>query len=236
MYSRSMDLLSINITVEQFVTPVLLSLRVSLISLVLVFICATLTARWMARASFRGKAAVETILMLPLVLPPTVIGFLLMILFGNNSIVGDFIEWVFNDSIIFTWYAAVIASTVVAFPLMYQSAKAGFLNVDRDIENAAKVDGANSIQVFIRITIPLSYTSLITGALLSFARALGEFGATLMIAGNIPGRTQTLPTAIYVALQSGNMMLAWTWVVTIIVISFFMLMFIRLQAGQEARY
>lgn len=190
----------------------------------------------MARASFRGKAAVETILMLPLVLPPTVIGFLLMILFGNNSIVGDFIEWVFNDSIIFTWYAAVIASTVVAFPLMYQSAKAGFLNVDRDIENAAKVDGANSIQVFIRITIPLSYTSLITGALLSFARALGEFGATLMIAGNIPGRTQTLPTAIYVALQSGNMMLAWTWVVTIIVISFFMLMFIRLQAGQEARY
>ncbi len=230
-----MDLLFNNMTFEEFFTPVLLSLRVSLISLILVFLCATLIARWMARASFKGKIVVETILMLPLVLPPTVVGFLLIIIFGNNSFIGDFIEWVFNDTIIFTWYAAVIASTAVAFPLMYQSAKAGFLNIDRDIENAAKVDGANSFQVFVKITVPLSSAALITGALLSFARALGEFGATLMIAGNIPGRTQTLPTAIYVALQSGNMTLAWTWVITIIVISFFMLMFIRVKAEQGDR-
>lgn len=230
-----MDLLFNNMTFEEFFTPVLLSLRVSLISLILVFLCATLIARWMTRASFKGKIVVETILMLPLVLPPTVVGFLLIIIFGNNSFIGDFIEWVFNDTIIFTWYAAVIASTAVAFPLMYQSAKAGFLNIDRDIENAAKVDGANSFQVFVKITVPLSSAALITGALLSFARALGEFGATLMIAGNIPGRTQTLPTAIYVALQSGNMTLAWTWVITIIVISFFMLMFIRVKAEQGDR-
>lgn len=226
-----MDLLFSNITFEEYLTPVFLSLRVSLISLILVFLCATIIARWMARASFKGKIVVETILMLPLVLPPTVVGFLLIIIFGNNSFIGDFIEWVFNDSVIFTWYAAVLASTVVAFPLMYQSAKAGFLNIDRDIENAAKVDGANSFQTFMKVTIPLSSTALITGALLSFARALGEFGATLMIAGNIPGRTQTLPTAIYVALQSGNMTLAWIWVITIIVISFFMLMFICTKAG-----
>ncbi|MBN6206661.1 molybdate ABC transporter permease subunit [Ralstonia pickettii] len=230
-----MVLLFSNITADQFLTPVLLSLKVSLISLFFVFILATLIARWMARASFKGKIVVETIMMLPLVLPPTVVGFLLIIIFGNNSFIGDFIEWLFNDSIIFTWYAAVLASTVVAFPLMYQSAKAGFLNIDRDIENAAKVDGANSFQVFMKITIPLSSTALITGVLLSFARALGEFGATLMIAGNIPGRTQTLPTAIYVALQSGNMTLAWIWVITIIVISFFMLMFIRTKEGQGDR-
>lgn len=228
-----MVLASINITVDAFLAPVLLSLRVSLISLLIVFVLAIWMARWMTRTSFKGKIVVETIFMLPLVLPPTVVGFLLIIIFGNNSFIGDVMKWIFQDSVIFTWYAAVIASTVVAFPLMYQSAKSGFLNVDPDIENAAKLDGANKFQVFTRITIPLSSTALITGVLLSFARALGEFGATLMIAGNIPGRTQTLPTAIYAALQSGNMTLAWIWVITIIVISFMMLLFIRVKAGQE---
>lgn len=226
-----MVLLFSNLTVEQFLTPVLLSLRVALIALIIVFVLAVLAAHFMARAIFRGKILVETILMLPLVLPPTVVGFLLIIIFGNNSFIGDLYQQLFTDSIMFTWYSAVIASTVVAFPLMYQSAKAGFLNVDEDIENAARVDGANSLQTFLRITLPLSGTALITGALLSFARAIGEFGATLMIAGNIPGRTQTMPTAIYTALQSGNMALAWAWVITIVVISFLMLMFIRVKAN-----
>lgn len=225
-----MALLFSNITIDAFLTPVLLSLRVSIISLVIVFILAIGIARWMSRARFKGKIAIETILMLPLVLPPTVVGFLLIVIFGNDSFIGELIDWVFKDTIIFTWYAAVIASTVVAFPLMYQSAKTGFLNVDSDIENAASVDGANKFQVFMKITIPLSANALITGAILSFARALGEFGATLMIAGNIPGRTQTLPTAIYVALQSGNMTLAWAWVIAIIIISFTMLMFVRTKA------
>lgn len=225
-----MALLFSNITVDAFLTPVLLSLRVSIISLVIVFILAIGIARWMARERFKGKTAIETIFMLPLVLPPTVVGFLLIVIFGNNSFIGELIDWVFKDTIIFTWYAAVVASTVVAFPLMYQSAKTGFLNVDSDIENAASVDGANKFQVFMTITLPLSTNALITGALLSFARALGEFGATLMIAGNIPGRTQTLPTAIYVALQSGNMTLAWAWVIAIIIISFMMLMFVRKKA------
>lgn len=226
-----MVLLFSNLTAEQFLTPVLLSLRVALIALIIVFVLAVLAARFMARAIFRGKILVETILMLPLVLPPTVVGFLLIIIFGNNSFIGDLYQQLFTDSIMFTWYSAVIASTVVAFPLMYQSAKAGFLNVDEDIENAARVDGANSLQTFLRVTLPLSGTALITGALLSFARAIGEFGATLMIAGNIPGRTQTMPTAIYTALQSGNMALAWAWVITIVVISFLMLMFIRVKAN-----
>ncbi|AKG72852.1 molybdate ABC transporter permease subunit [Salinicoccus halodurans] len=226
-----MVLLFSNLTVEQFLTPVLLSLRVALIALIIVFVLAVLAAHFMARAIFRGKILVETILMLPLVLPPTVVGFLLIIIFGNNSFIGDLYQQLFTDSIMFTWYSAVIASTVVAFPLMYQSAKAGFLNVDEDIENAARVDGANSLQTFLRVTLPLSGTALITGALLSFARAIGEFGATLMIAGNIPGRTQTMPTAIYTALQSGNMALAWAWVITIVVISFLMLMFIRVKAN-----
>lgn len=220
-----------NITITKFLTPVLLSLRVALIALVIVFVSATIIAKMMVHADFKGKIIIETILMLPLVLPPTVVGFLLIILFGSNGFAGELVNFIFNETVMFTWYGAVIASTVVAFPLMYQSAKSGFLGVDKDIENAAKVDGAGRFQVFTKITIPLASTSLITGALLSFARAIGEFGATLMIAGNIPGRTQTLPTAIYVAIQSNNMTLAWAWVIVIIVISFVMLWFIRTKAN-----
>ena len=208
-------------------TPVLLSLRVAAIALVLSFIFGTLAAQFMTQKQFKGKVILETIIMLPIVLPPTVVGFILIVIFGNNSIVGELTEWLFSSSIIFTWYGAVLASTVVAFPLMYQAAKTGFLSIDKDIEDAARVDGANNFQVFMKITLPMSVIPLITGAILSFARAIGEFGATLMIAGNIPGRTQTLPTAIYVALQSGNMTLAWLWVVTIIIISFVMLLFVR---------
>lgn len=220
------------VTTSEFLTPVLLSLQVASIALIYSFVLGTLMARFMTKVEFKGKVILETIMMLPIVLPPTVVGFILIVIFGNNSFVGDFIEWLFGSSIIFTWYAAVLASTVVAFPLMYQSAKTGFLSIDKDIEEAAKVDGASDFRIFMKITMPLAAVSLITGAILSFARALGEFGATLMIAGNIPGRTQTLPTAIYVALQSGNMNLAWLWVITIIGISFIMLLFVRTKAKE----
>ena len=123
----------------------------------------------------------------------------------------------------FTWWAAVIASSVVAFPLMYQSAKTGFLSIDPGAEEAARVDGANEWMVFLYVTLPLSIKTLITGLILSFARALGEFGATLMFAGNLPGKTQTAPTAIYVAIESGNMEAAWLWVIAMAGISFFLL-------------
>lgn len=167
--------------------------------------------------------------MLPLVLPPTVVGFILIIIFGKHSVIGRAIEQIFHQSVIFTWWAAVIASAIVAFPLMYQSAKTGFAAVDSDIEGAAKVDGAGRWQVFTRISVPLAFPSLLTGSILSLARALGEFGATLMFAGNIPGVTQTLPTAIYVAMDSGNETLAWVWVICIMIISFLMLFFIQLK-------
>jgi molybdate transport system permease protein len=117
-----------------------------------------------------------------------------------------------------------MASTVVAFPLMYQSAKTGFQSVNKGIEDAARVDGANEFLVFFKVTLPLSYKAIIAGIILSFARALGEFGATLMFAGNIPGKTQTAPTAIYVALESGNTNEAWILVSCMIIISFIMLL------------
>lgn len=128
----------------------------------------------------------------------------------------------------FTWWAAVIASSVVAFPLMYQSAKTGFASVDEDIENAARVDGAKEWQVFLFISVPLALKAIISGGILSITRALGEFGATLMFAGNLPGRTQTTPLAIYMAIDSGNMSLAWLWVISMIGISFIMLLTVHL--------
>ncbi len=182
----------------------------------------------MANRKFKGKALVETVFLLPLVLPPSVVGFLLIVIFGRNSLIGQLIEKLFEQPVMFTWWAAVIAAAVVAFPLMYQSSKAGFEAVDKDIEGAARVDGANEWKVFTIISIPLALKAIISGAILSFARALGEFGATLMFAGNIPGKTQTIPTAIYVAIDSGNMELAWLWVMSMIGISFLMLICVHL--------
>lgn len=209
---------------SDFWTPVKLSLEIASISVVPVFLLGLLFARFMARKQFFGKTAAETLLILPLVLPPTVVGFLLIILFGINSPIGRIVESLFGSTIMFTWWAAVIAASVVAFPLMYQSAKTGFLQIDQGAEEAARVDGANEWKVFWYVTLPLSSRSLVTGGILSFTRALGEFGATLMFAGNLPGKTQTAPTAIYMAIESGNLNTAWLWVIVMVAISFLLLL------------
>ncbi len=207
----------------EFWSPVQLSLTVASVSLIFVIITGVFVSRIMFQSSFKGKTIIETALLLPIVLPPTVVGFLLIMIFGMASPVGQFIEQLFKQPVMFTWWAAVIASTVVAFPLMYQSCKTGFLTVDSEIEDAARVDGAGEWEVFLLIALPLSRKAIISGSILAFARALGEFGATLMFAGNIPGKTQTLPTAIYVAFESGNSSLAWGWVLLMILLSYGML-------------
>ncbi|KWW17446.1 molybdenum ABC transporter permease [Peribacillus simplex] len=208
---------------EGFWSPVQLSIQVAGLAGIIVFIVGIILARIMARKKFRGKVLLETLFLLPLVLPPSVVGFLLIVVFGKNGLPGKIIETIFNQPLMFTWCAAVIASAVVAFPLMYQSAKTGFEDIDEEIEHAAMVDGAGQLRLFLFVSLPLAAKSIVTGTILSFARALGEFGATLMFAGNIPGQTQTIPTAIYIAMDSGNMTLAWLWVAIIIAISFMML-------------
>ncbi|TVY05705.1 molybdate ABC transporter permease subunit [Paenibacillus cremeus] len=208
----------------EFWTPIWLSLQVALLSSIVVAVLGVGAAWWMNRWSFRGKTLLETAFMLPLVLPPTVVGFVLLVLLGRKSWIGRGIEWLFSAPIIFSWWAAVVASIIVAFPLVYQTMKVGFTSVDRDLEGAARAMGATEWQVFAYITLPLTYRALISAFILGFARGLGEFGATLMIAGNIPGKTQTIPTAIYVAVDSGNSALAWAWSGSLIVISFLMLL------------
>lgn len=215
--------------IQEFLTPVQLSIKIIMISGIAVIILGTLVGRMLSLKNFKGKVIIETILMLPLVLPPSVVGFLLLIVLGKKSVIGEVIELVFRQSIIFTWWSAVLASTIVAFPLMYQSAKIGFQGIDHEIEDAARVFGANEWQVFFLISLPLASKAIVSGSVLSIARGLGEFGATLMVAGNIPGKTQTVPTAIYLAIDAGNMKLAWLWVLLMVILSFIMLLIVHLK-------
>lgn len=213
-----------------FAYPILLSLKVAVVSSVFVLLIGGLAAWGMSRRNFRGKTLLETTFLLPLVLPPTVVGFILLVLLGKQSWIGYLMESFFNQSIIFTWGAAVIASIVVAFPLVYQTMKTGFSSVNKDLEDAGRSTGANEWQVLRYITLPLAWRSVTTAFILGFARGLGEFGATLMIAGNIPHKTQTLPTAIYIAVESGDQTLAWCWAGAIIIISFGLMFFANRKA------
>jgi len=185
-------------------SPVALSLRVSLIAVALVSLGGTLLARALARREFWGKPGLEALIILPMVLPPTVTGYGLLLLLGRRGPVGRVLDSLFGVQLVFSWWAAVVAAAVVSFPLMYQSAKAAFCSVDPDLEQAARTLGKSEASIFWHITLPLAYPGLLAGLVLSFARCLGEFGATLMVAGNIPGRTQTIPTAIYFAVESGD--------------------------------
>ncbi|NLM21413.1 MAG: molybdate ABC transporter permease subunit [Peptococcaceae bacterium] len=185
-------------------TPIILSLKVAITAVFFVVLSGIPLAGLMARRDFPGKDVLEALFTLPLVLPPSVVGFILLWLFGKNGPLGQFLAHTFNVSVVFHLSGAVIAAAVVSFPLMYQSVKAAVESVDRTLENAARTLGSGEIRVFFTITLPLAWPGIVSGFILSFARSLGEFGATLMIAGNIPGKTQTMPIAIYMASESGD--------------------------------
>ncbi len=197
--------------------PLWLSLKIASISSLIVFVVGTFLARWLSRRHFRGKNLLESAILLPMVLPPTVVGFGLLYIFGKNGVLGKWLQALFDIQLVFTWYAAVIASVIVSFPLMYQSAAAAFKNYNPNLENAAYTMGASKIKVFWTISFPLAWPGLLAGLVLSFSRALGEFGATLMFAGYIPGKTDTLPIAIYFSVESGNSQAA-LWLVLIMVV------------------
>lgn len=214
--------------------PVLLSIKVALVSLIFVFIFGVAAAYAMRSFEFPGKSALEAFFALPLVLPPVVTGFVLLILIGKQGPIGQFLSETFHTQIIFTPYAAMLSATVVAFPLMYQSTKAAFQGVDRTFEDAARTLGSSEWRVFWTITIPLAWPGLVAGLVLSFARALGEFGATIMVAGNIPGKTQTIPLAIYFAAESNNLTLAGTYVLLISGMTFLLIFWLNVWSKKRA--
>lgn len=195
--------------------PLLLSLRVGLLALAVVAVAGTLAARVMTRRHFPGRDVLDGLFVLPLVLPPTVTGFGLLLLLGRNGPVGAVLDDWFGVRVVFTTAAAVIAAAVVSFPLMYGSAKAAFQSVDPRLEDAARTLGAGEARVFLAVTLPLSWPGLVQGITLSFARALGEFGATVMVAGNIPGETTTVPLAIFFLADAGEMRAAGAYALAI---------------------
>src|SRR5439155_5753802 len=182
------------------------------------FVLGIAAARAMSAYKGRGRGLLDGILILPLVLPPTVVGFFLLLLFGRRSAIGHALEQI-GLTVAFSWPATVIAATVVAFPLMYRTALGAFEQVNPNLLQAARTLGAGEWTVFRRVLLPLAAPGVVAGTVLAFARALGEFGATLMLAGNIPGRTQTMPIAIFSAAESGDMRAAMVWVALIVVLS-----------------
>jgi len=184
--------------------PLWLSLRVAAISTALALVMGLWLAWILANRSFRGKEVLDAAVTLPLVLPPTVLGYYLLVLLGRASPIGRLYEVVFGGPLVFTWQAAVVASLFHSAPLLVKSARAAFESVDRSYERAARNLGASELRLFWRVTLPLVRRSILAAAALAFARSLGDFGVTLMIAGNIPGRTQTVAVAIYDAVEGGN--------------------------------
>lgn len=200
------------------ISPGIISLKTAFMATVITFLFGIAAAWGVANYKGRYKGLLDGLFTLPLVLPPTVLGFILLVIIGKNGPVGKLLS-IFDRSIIFTWTATVIAATVVAFPLMYKTSRGAFEQIDTNIINAARTLGASEWKIFWKVSVPLAWPGIAAGTALSFARALGEFGATLMIAGNIKGKTQTIPLAIYFAAEGGDMQKALIWVLTILLIS-----------------
>jgi len=184
--------------------PLMLSLKVAAVATVLALVLGTALGWLFARVQFPGSTLLEAALMLPLVLPPTVIGYGILVALGRRSVVGAWLREHLDYTIIFSWHGAVVASALVALPLVLKSASAAFAGVDRTMEAAARTLRQSPWSVFVRVTLPLAWPGILAGTLLAYARAMGEFGASLMVAGSIPHQTQTLSMAIYDAVQAGH--------------------------------
>ncbi|MCY1590225.1 molybdate ABC transporter permease subunit [Staphylococcus pettenkoferi] len=197
-------------------TPFWISIKVALISTVIVTIIGVLISKWLYERKGIIARILESMIVLPIVLPPTVMGFILLIIFSPHSVVGRFFSNVLHIPVVFTMTGAVIASVIVSFPLMYQHTVQGFRGIDSKMLNTARTMGASERKIFYRLIVPLSKRSILSGIMMSFARAIGEFGATLMVAGYIPNKTNTLPLEIYFLVEQGKENQAWLWVLVLV--------------------
>ncbi len=215
--------------------PFWLSLRVACLATLISMAVGLAAAYLLVRGSFRGRNLLETVFTLPIVLPPTVLGYYLLVLLGRGSPLGQGYEDLVGSPLVFTWQAAVIAACLHATPLLVRAARAAFQSVDHTLENAARSLGAGEWRVFWRVTLPLARRSIAAAAVFAFARALGDFGVTIMIAGNIPGRTQTMSVAIYDAYQSGNTVVA-NVLVVILSLTALLVLFLMNRAGERQAF
>ena len=214
--------------------PLWLSLRVASLATLISLAAGLPTAYALAHGKFRGRHVLEALTTLPIVLPPTVLGYYLLVVLGRAGPFGRLYESVFGVPLVFTWQAAVVAACFHSIPLLVRSARAAFASVDPTLENAARSLGANEWRVFWRVSLPLARHSILAASVFAFARALGDFGVTMMIAGNIPGRTQTMSVAIYDAVQSGNTQVANVMVVVMSALALTILYVVNRAADRQA--
>jgi molybdate transport system permease protein len=219
---------------ETYLAPLWISLRTVLAATVITFFLGIAAARWLARYTGRWRNLLDGLFILPIVLPPTVVGFGLLLLFGSHGPIGSLLLKL-GTTIVFSWPATVITAVVMAFPLMYMTARGAFEQVEPNIERAARTLGASEWRVFWTVTLPLAWPGVAAATVLALARSLGEFGATLMLAGNIPGKTATMPVAIYFAIQAGDMQQALWLVGIVLVISFLSLLAIAYWKGKAVK-
>ena len=216
-------------------SPLWVTLKTTLTAIIIIFILGIIAAWWSLRLSDRWQNVVDAIFTIPMVLPPTVCGFLLLLALGSNSPVGQWFNTI-GFPLIFSWPATVIAAVVVAFPLMYRSARGAFESLNPDMLDAARTLGWSESRVFFKLMLPLAWSSIAAGTMLAFARALGEFGATLFLAGNYVGITRTIPIAIYFEWMGGNTDVAIFWTVVVIILSFLVIFAINVWSKHTTRY
>lgn len=214
-------------------SPLWISIKVAVTATVFTFALGIIAARLVLSLG-RLKGLIDGIFSLPMVLPPTVVGFFLLIIFGKNGYFGQMLSKL-GINVIFTLKGAVIAATVVSFPIMYRTLRGAFEQVDVNLIHAARTLGMTEKEIFFKIMLPVSWPGMVAAVILSFARALGEFGATIMIAGNIPGKTQTMSVAIYTAMQSGDRAAGYLWAAIIVAISFVTILLMNCWAGYQSR-
>jgi molybdate transport system permease protein len=216
-------------------SPLWISLKTGVAATIFAFFLGVFCARKIMKLKPGARAVLDGILTMPLVLPPTVAGFCLLLLFSLKRPFGSFLLDNFDIKVVQTWTGCVIAASVIAFPLMYRNARAAFEQVDVNLIYAARTLGMSEAKIFFRIQLPAAWPGVAAATILAFARAMGEFGATIMLAGNIPGRTQTMSVAIYTAVQSGDRSLAYYWVAIIMGISFFTIFLMNYWMGYQER-
>ena len=216
--------------------PLWNSLRIALISCAAVFFLGIFAAYYIAKLPRTVKGVLDVVLTLPMVLPPTVVGYFLLLLFGAKRPLGIFFMEHFGVKLVMNWYSAIFASIVVAFPLMYRTARGAFESLDPNMLDAARTLGWSNGRIFLRLMLPLAWSSIASGTVLAFARALGEFGCTLFLAGNQLGSTRTIPIAIYFEWMNGNTEATWFWTIVLLVFSFLVILFINLWSRHTTRY
>ncbi len=216
-------------------SPLIISLKTGVVATVVCFFLGLFAARKVIKLSYKAKAVVDGILTLPMVFPPTVAGFILLLIFSRRRPIGIFLDQQMDIQVVHTWLGCILAATVIAFPLMYRNARAAFEQIDANLVYAGRTLGMTEMNIFWKIVVPTAGPGIASGTILTFARAMGEYGATSMLAGNIPGKTGTISQRIAMVIQDGDFATAGFWVVVVLLISFGIIFMVNMVTGSRMK-